>query len=90
MRLSLRLVGRFRDVDTDEGFDSIFSVNGMTMDDYCLVTYAGSPDGHRRRWAVSWYRSGRRLSVLADADYDSPEAALDGIRQALEPKREVD
>lgn len=81
--LELHLLGRFLDVPTQERCETTFSVAGLSPDDHCLVTYAGSPDGLRRMWGVSWHRAGRKVRLLENKTYNSAELALEAIRETL-------
>ena len=74
--MGLSLIGWFEVEHSGEGKKPImYSVSGLTPDDYCIVSFAGLGWDGKDTWRLVWFRSGKQLAT-PDESYDSPEDAL--------------
>lgn len=82
MSLTLKKIGQFRDVHDDASVKPVlFSAQGLSPENYCLIGYAGVETG-KDRWSLSWYKDAKKVST-PDGTFASPEEALAEVEKIL-------
>jgi hypothetical protein len=82
IHLDLQLAGWFPADGSGEA-PVFYTVNGLPLDDYCVIDYAGSIEG-RRKWRLHLYRNctAEPESIpLPDELYGSPQEALRAVKE---------